>query len=489
MKTLISKVVTQFGIACAIASIITTTNLYAADKKAQIENLVQKYSDYGQFSGSILVAEKGKIIFKKGYGLANMEWEIANSPTTKFRIGSLTKQFTSMLIMQLVQEDKIKLSAKITEYLPEYRNDTGDKITVHHLLTHTSGIPSYTGLPNFFKDISRIHFSVDDFTEKYCSGDLQFEPGTTFRYNNSGYFLLGNIIEKITGDTYEKALQERIFEPLNMVNSGYDTTESILKNRASGYEKSLDGFSNAAFLDMSLPFAAGSLYSTVEDLYLWDRALYTEKLLNNKYKEIMFTPFLKNYAYGWGLADITIEQNEEADKVASIGHSGGINGFHSLITRLVKDQHVIIQLNNTGGASLSAMRQEITKVLYGKPFEAPKKSIVSALYKSLQQSGVTAITSTYNRLKEISPNEYQFSENQLNNFGYQLLQKTKMIAAVEVMKLNAIEYPESANVHDSLGEVYLANDQKNLALASYERSLELDPKNANAQKLIKQLKK
>lgn len=485
MKTLIPKVVIQFGVACAIASIITTTNVYAADKKAQIEKLIQKYADYGQFSGSILVAEKGKVIFKKGYGLANMEWEVANSPITKFRIGSLTKQFTSMLIMQLVQENKIKLNTKITEYLPEYRNDTGDKITVHHLLTHTSGIPSYTGLPNFFKDISRIHFSVDDFTKKYCSGDLQFEPGTTFKYNNSGYFLLGNIIEKVTGDTYEKALKKRIFEPVGMINSGYDTTKSILKNRASGYEKSLDGFSNAAFLDMSLPFAAGSLYSTVEDLYLWDRALYTEKLLNNKNKAIMFTPFLQNYAYGWGLTDITIDKNEEADKVASIGHSGGINGFHSLITRIIKDQHVIIQLNNTGGASLSEMRQEITKVLYGKPFDEPKKSIISVLYKSLQQSGVTSIASTYNRLKKNSPKKYQFSENKLNNFGYQLLQQKKLIAAVEVMKLNAIEYPESANVHDSLGEAYLANGQKNLALASYEKSLELDPSNANAKQLKK----
>lgn len=483
------KTAIPYAIIFVIASITTTSSVCAKDKKAQIENLVQKYVDDDQFAGSILVAEKGKVIFKKGYGLANMEWEIANSPTTKFRIGSLTKQFTAMLIMQLVQEGKIELNAKITEYLPDYRKDTGDKISVHHLLTHTSGIPSYTGLPNFFKDVSRVYFSVDDFTKRYCSGDLQFEPGATFRYNNSGYFLLGNIIEKVTGDTYEKVLQKRIFDPLGMINSGYDTAKSILKERASGYEKTLDGLTNAAFLDMSLPFAGGSLYSTVEDLYLWDRALYTEKLLNNKNKAIMFTPFLDNYAYGWGLTDIKLGEDETADKIASLEHSGGINGFHALITRLIKDQHVIIQLNNTGGASLNSMRQQITKVLYGKPFDAPKKSIAKALYKSLKQNGVTAIASTYNRLKESSPTEYQFSERHLNNFGYQLLQQKKLNAAIEVMKLNVIEYPESANTHDSLGEAYLTNNQKKLALASYEKSLELDPKNANAKELIEQLKK
>ena len=487
MKTLLSKIVLQFAIACAIATVITTTHVYADSKKSQIESLVQQYADAGQFAGSILVAKKGQVIFKKSYGLANMEWEVANTPVTKFRIGSLTKQFTSMLIMQLVQEDKIKLNAMITEYLPKYRKDTGDKVTVHHLLTHTSGIPSYTGLPSFFKDVSRTYFSVDDFTKDYCSGTLEFEPGSTFKYNNSGYFLLGNIIEKVTGDTYETALKKRIFDPLGMVNSGYDTSNTILKERASGYQKSLDGLNNAAFLDMSLPFAAGSLYSTVEDLYLWDRALYTEKLLNNKNKTIMFTPFLNGYAYGWGLEDIKIDKNDQADKVASIGHSGGINGFHALITRLITDEYVIVQLNNTGGASLNAIRNGITKVLYGKPFDIPKKSMATTLYKSLKQDGVTSIVSTYNRLKENSFEEYQFTENQLNNFGYQLLQRNKLLAAVEVMKLNVIEYPESGNAYDSLGEVYLANGQKKLALASYEKSLELEPENANAKKVIEQL--
>ncbi|MBA6365518.1 beta-lactamase family protein, partial [Colwellia sp. BRX8-8] len=162
-----SKLTFRVFLFLTLTLLVSANNAFANEKKSQIENLVQKYNDYGKFTGSVLVSQSGKIIFKKSYGLANMEWNIPNSPDTKFRIASLTKQFTSMLIMQLVQDNKIKLDAKITAYIPDYRKDTGDKVTVHHLLTHTSGIPSYTSLPDFFSDISRDPYSVDDFTKKY----------------------------------------------------------------------------------------------------------------------------------------------------------------------------------------------------------------------------------------------------------------------------------------------------------------------------------
>jgi CubicO group peptidase (beta-lactamase class C family) len=199
---------------------------YAQDKVSKIDALIKVYNDYGQFNGSVLVAESGKVIFKKGYGLANREWNIPNNPDTKFRLGSVTKQFTSMLILQLVELEKIDLQGKLSDYLPYYRKDTGDLVTIHHLLTHSSGIPSYTSIPNFFEDISRDPYPVEEFVKKYCSGDLQFEPGSRYVYNNSGYFLLGAIIEEITGKTYDEVLKEKIFLPLGMENSGYDQTQS-----------------------------------------------------------------------------------------------------------------------------------------------------------------------------------------------------------------------------------------------------------------------
>jgi CubicO group peptidase (beta-lactamase class C family) len=194
------------------------------------------------------VAENGKVIFKKGYGMANMEWNIPVETDTKFRLGSITKQFTSMLILQLVQEGKIKLEGKLTDYLPDYRKDTGDRITIHHLLNHTSGIPSYTGLPNFFQEISRNPYSVSDFVKKFASGDLEFEPGGKWNYNNSGYFLLGAIVERVTGKPYEQALKERILDPVGMKNTGYDHYDTILAKRAAGYEKRPGGLSTRLIL-------------------------------------------------------------------------------------------------------------------------------------------------------------------------------------------------------------------------------------------------
>ena len=155
-------------------------------------------------------------------------------------------------------------------------------MTIHQLLTHTSGIPSYTSQPGFFENVSRNPYKVDEFVKKYASGDLQFEPGSKYSYNNSGYFLLGAIIERVTGKPYEQVLQENIFGPLGMMNTGYDHADTIIPKRAAGYRKTLDGYTNAAYLDMSIPYAAGSLYSTVEDLYLWDQALYTDKLISAK---------------------------------------------------------------------------------------------------------------------------------------------------------------------------------------------------------------
>ena len=246
---------------------------FAQNKAKQIDELIGKYNQYGQFNGSALVAENGKVILKKGFGSANIEWDIPNQPDTKFRLGSISKQFTAFLIVKLTEEGKIKLDVPITTYLPDYPKATGDKITIHHLLTHTSGIPNYTSLPNFFKDQSRNPYTPEEFVKTFSSLPLEFTPGEKFNYSNSGYFLLGYIIEKVSGKSYEQYLQETILDPLKMVNSGYDHADVILKNRAAGYEKRGKKIRNAPYLDMSIPYAAGSLYSTVEDLYLWDQAL------------------------------------------------------------------------------------------------------------------------------------------------------------------------------------------------------------------------
>ena len=377
-----------FSVLLSLVFLLISVQIYACsqDKIGKIDDLIKAYNDDGQFNGSVLVAERGKVIYKKGFGFANREWNIPNEPHTKFRLGSITKQFTSMLILQLVEQGKIELQGKLSDYLLYYRKDTGNLVTIHHLLTHSSGIPSYTSIPNFFEDISRDPYPVEEFIKKYCSGDLQFEPGSRYVYNNSGYFILGAIIEKVTGMTYEEVMEEKIFAPLGMKNSGYDRHSPIIPNRATGYSSTFEGYVNAPYLDMSLPYSAGSLYSTVEDLFLWDQALYTDKLLSAKTKELLFKPYISSYGYGWGIRQKSLPDSEE--KLTSISHGGGINGFNTLIERLIDDKHLIVLLNNTPGADLGQMSDAIIRILYGKPYDLPKKSIAKMMFETLIEKGV-----------------------------------------------------------------------------------------------------
>jgi CubicO group peptidase (beta-lactamase class C family) len=469
-----------------VIALLTATAAVAQDKAQKIDALLKNYYDYGQLNGAVLVAENGKVIYKKGFGMANMEWEIPNQTDTRFRIGSVTKQFTATLILQLVEEGKIKLDAHLTDYLPDYRKDTGDRVTIHQLLNHTSGIPSYTGLPGFFQNDSRDPYGVKEFVKKFASGDLEFEPGSKFNYNNSGYFLLGAIVEQVTGKPYAQVLRERIFDPLGMTDTGYDTHDPLIKKRASGYQKSIDGYTNAPYLDMLLPYAAGSLYSTVEDLYKWDQALYDNKILSAASKELMFKPGLSNYGYGFGISDRPIGKTEKKTKI--IQHSGGINGFNSLFTRVVEQKSLIVILDNVGqGRYHGGITNSIISILNNQPYDEPKKSIAETLYKTAFEKGGAAAVAEYRKLKTATGVAYDFSEGELNTLGYQLLGKERAKDAIEIFKLNTEMFPQSANPYDSLGEAYLKDGQKEPALASYKKAVELDPQNANAVQVVKRL--
>ena len=214
----------------ALVLLVSHQAALAQDHAAKIQELLALAHKYRQFNGSALVAENGKVTYKGAFGMANMEWNIPNTPDTKFRLGSITKQFTATVILQLVEQGKIKLDAKLSDYLPEYRKDVGDKVTIHHLLTHTSGIPSYTGQPGFQENVSRNPYKVDEFVKKYASGNLEFEPGSKYSYNNSGYFLLGAIIERVTGKPYEQVLKENIFDPLGMKTPATIITPRSFRN-------------------------------------------------------------------------------------------------------------------------------------------------------------------------------------------------------------------------------------------------------------------
>lgn len=458
----------------------------AQNMAGKIDDMMTLAQKYRLFNGSVLVAANGKVIYKKGFGLANMEWNITNTPETRFRLGSITKQFTATLILQLVEQGKIRLDGKISDYLPEYRKDTGEKVTIHQLLNHTSGIPSYTSLPGFFNDVSRNPYAVDDFVKKYASNDLEFEPGSKFSYNNSGYFLLGAIVEKVTGQTYEQVLRQRILDPLGMKGTGYDHHGTLIEKRAAGYQQTADGYVNAPYLDMSIPYAAGSMYSTVEDLYLWDQALYTDRILSTQSKDLMFKPNLSDYAYGWVVTKARLGTGP--DTVQKITHGGGINGFNTLIVRFPAQKNLIVLLDNTSqGANLDRLERELTNILYNQPYNLPKMPLAEALLKLTEQNGVAAAIAFYRTVKTEYPNLYDFSEPELNRLGYQLLQAKKLKEAVEIFKLNVEAYPQGFNAYDSLGEAYMISGNSELAIKNYQKSLELNPENTGATEALKRL--
>lgn len=478
----------KFNGLCFVFSLLFALITHAQSKVNQLDKLLNKYQETVKFNGSVLVADQGKVIYKKGFGMANMEWDIPNAGDTKHRLGSVTKQFTAMLILQLAAEGKIDLEAPISTYLPDYPKAKADIITTHHLLTHTSGIPNYTAFPNFFAEESQKYYAPDDFIKLFQDKDLEFTPGESFNYSNSGYFLLGVIIEKLSGKTYAEMLQKKIFIPLEMSNSGYDTHDQILKKRATGYEKLGTSYANSRYLDMSIPYAAGSLYSTVEDLHKWDQALYTNKLLPQEYMELFFKKHTnamgsRGYAYGWMVGKTPVGNTN--DSIAVIAHGGGINGFNTFISRATSDKSLIVLLNNTGGAPLNQISQAIYGILKEKTYDMPKSALALEMKSVIENKGFEEGLVFFNTYKDSE--KYDVNEEEINQLGYQFMADNELEKASKIFKLNMVHFPESSNVYDSYAESLMELGQKEEAIKNYKKSVEMNPNNQNGIEMLKKL--
>jgi len=333
----------------ALLALIAVTGTVTAQNAPDLAAKADAYIKAAGIQGSVLLAKNGKVILAKGYGLANIELDVPNTPATIFRLGSITKQFTAAAILQLQENGKLKVGDLISKYIPG-TPAAWNGVTIHHLLTHTSGIPSYTDGAGYQAHMREQSGDPLDFINRIRGRPLEFTPGEKFHYDNSGYFLLGVIIEQVSSMKYEDYLRRNIFEPLQMTATGYDWPATILKGRASGYSKGEGGkVVNADFLDMGQPYAAGSLYSTVLDLYKWDRALYTTKVLSAQSLAAAFTAgkfdWAKGikYGYGWGIAAVHGHK--------AVGHGGGINGFSTVIWRAIEEDAVSIVLSNSDDAS------------------------------------------------------------------------------------------------------------------------------------------
>jgi len=321
---------------------------------------------------SILVAKEGKPIYRKAFGKSNLELDVNATPENVYEIGSITKQFTAVAILMLQEQGKLSVQDEITKYIPDYPTQ-GKKITIHQLLNHTSGIKSYTNMASFM-NLARTDMTPTELIDKFKNEPMEFDPGTAFNYNNSGYILLGQIIEVVTGDTYENFIEQKIFEPLGMKNSRYGKMTEVIPNRANGYsEAETDSYVNANYLSLTLPYAAGSLMSTVDDLLIWQNAISANKLIKRSSLETAINgSTLSNgdkieYGYGWGTNNIQGE--------LSIAHSGGIFGYSTNGIYLPEQDIYVIGLTNCDCNDVGAITNKIAALAIGKPYPEPKDAV------------------------------------------------------------------------------------------------------------------
>jgi CubicO group peptidase (beta-lactamase class C family) len=490
MKSLLAS--RRVGLVVAAATIALGIAPSAARPQgaaAAIDRFMRRAADYGQFNGAILVADGGRIVYQRAFGLANMELDAPNTTGTRFEIASMTKAMTAIAIMQLVQEGKVRLDGKIADYLPWYPSETGARITVQQLLDHTSGLRQDIAFddPSPGADvvaaINADLYSNDSLVKLIARRPLRFEPGTSYGYSSDAYAVLGAIIEHVDGKPYWRALRERVLDRAGMTQTGVSYLAPLVRQRAAGYAQSFGGYTNAQHIGVS---PAGGLYSTLRDLYRFDQALYGDTLVNARSKSVLFAVRSVITAYGWKTGVDTLPNGRTRTVLRT---TGGLPGFEALMVRVPDARRTIILLSNarTMVSRFSDFAIAIGRILDGRPYSLPKWSVAEGLVASLNAGRPTdAVAREFDAMRADTA-RYALTESEINQLGYFFLDRGEASRAVDVFALNVRAFPRSANVYDSLGQAQLAHGDTALAVANYRRSLELDPSNSNAATILKRI--
>ncbi|MGQ0532157.1 MAG: serine hydrolase [Caulobacteraceae bacterium] len=451
----------------------------ARDLLSRVDEYMNAAVRHAQFSGSILIARDGVPLVSRGYGMANYELGVANTPQTVFRIASLTKQFTALAIMQLQERGRLNVSDPICNYLDNCPQ-TWRPITIRQLLTHTSGIPNFSSQPNWDEIISVQRHTRLGFINVFRDLPPLFAPGEGFRYSNSGYYLLGLIIERASGESYNDYLRENIFAPLGMSNSGLHDGRTLVANRAAGYDWSGSTFIIPEYANEMNGFANGGLYSTTHDLLRWDQSLYTDQLVSRQSLDEIFTPIRERYGYGWLIVDWFGRQ--------TYGHSGSFQGFSSFIARVPGERLTIIVLSNSDRASATAVARSLAAIALGEDYALPEQQLFDRLWETIIAEGAAAAAEQIRQVRREQPDAAEEHEELLNDLGYDLMANRRIEDAILMFALAVELFPQSANTYDSLAEGYMNAGQRDLAIRTYQSSLELDPENEHAARMIGELR-
>jgi CubicO group peptidase (beta-lactamase class C family) len=450
-----------------------------------LADLIGRYHELGEFNGSVLVARQGQILVNKGFGHADMGEKIANGPETRFLIGSLTKQFTAVVILKLIEAGRLSLDSSLADALPYYRMDTGTKVRIRHLLDHTSGIPCFTRV---MREV-RVCPTTREFIQKFCSQDLDSEPGALFRYNNGGYVILGAVIEQVTGLSYEEALRQTILSPLGMNASGLGREGLSLPHMAAGYQRRGGQVVAAGPVDPYLAFSAGGMYSTTTDIARWEKAFYEDAVLSPRGRAFLHAAPANDYFCGQRFKRQAVGPGRTEREV--IFHGGRILGFNSLLLRIPQDRIFIVLFNNTDSTRLETMAAGLLDILHGRVPRQPRRSLAEELRAAQKGLGMAAALRDLRvlRREEGALKDPEPEEIQLTAFGYELLGEKKQRDALAVLSFLTEQFPNSWNAYDSLAEAQAAAGLHEQAIRNYEKSLELNPANRNANEQIQKLKK
>lgn len=452
--------------------------------EARLAKLAHAYlvgaQQHEQFLGTVLIARRGQPVFVRSYGEASIELGVPNRRDTRFAIASITKTFTAVAIMRLREAGKLGLDDPICRHLDDCPA-AWQPVTVRHLLAHTSGITNITGLPDWDERIGRIPDTSRGLLRHVRDLPLQFEPGSRFRYSNTGFHLLGLMIEKHSGLPYGRYLAQEFFTPLGMTASGLLDYHSIIPNRATGYYWKANAFSLPLSEYPEHAYAAGGIYTTVDDLLRWANALDADRLLPAAARREMEVLGKGDYGLGFELGSLNGHRH--------IGHAGSIPGFSNYLARFPDDGLTVVVLSNSDPASANRVMRALAAIALGEPYTPARPQLFNVLWTIVQRSGGVAAVEHVRTLRAANhPDVGGNLERLLNILGYDLKSNDRLLDALHIFRLNTELFPQSANVHDSLGEAFLTAGDRPGAVASYERALALDPTLASAAKALEQLR-
>lgn len=485
-----------FLILCICFATFQTSIAQNEAKQESIQKIFNYLSENKLFNGVAIVVDDGNVIYNKAFGNSNEEWNIPNGNDSRFEIGSVTKQFTAMLIMQLVAENKIETSDSIGQYLPEIIGKFG-RITIHQLLTHTSGLPTHFSVfPDYLTKHVKIPYTFNERVGQIKDQNYVFEPDSSWAYNGFGYTILGKIVEIISGKSLEYNYDQRIFKPIGMLNTGCFFDTKLVINRAYGYQRNWDNslMPPEFFAATKGTLGGGGIYSTVPDLLKWHNALQGNALLSKKYMNIYMThhyKFSDNDGYTYGNFFEIYEVNKS--KTLNVYfHGGSLPGTSSMLLRIPETNQCIIILHNAGMSTEGFLQEiafEILNVLYEKEHNIPKLNIFYPLiYTAAFYSDIENLKKQYFYLKKNMPDAYIFGPEQLS-IVTMLLSQYNMDENVEsILKFNIEEYPENYEVYLDLGNYYIKIKKLDLAKEYFNKALVLSKDNEEIINLLNEIK-